>query len=301
MGHPSPSGASGRQGHSNGLGRTLPSSAGATETRRQRPRGDRIFPREHRNSFSGTGVGEPTESLSPPSPVHSSPLGKLRKVGSMKIGIIGAGNIGGNLTRRLTALGHEVAVANSRGPQTLTALAEETGATPVPASEAARGAQVVVVTVPLKAVPDLPAGFLDGAAEGAAVIDTGNYYPQQRDGRIAAIEDGLPESRWTEQQIGHPVIKAFNGTYAQDLLDRGRPQGSQGRQALPVAGDDPTAKQAVRDLIDELGFDTVDSGGLDESWRQQPGTPVYGSQGDVDAIVKALAEASRERTAEWRA
>ncbi|NEE53394.1 NAD(P)-binding domain-containing protein, partial [Streptomyces sp. SID8455] len=169
----------------------------------------------------------------------------------MKIGIIGAGNIGGNLTRRLTALGHEVSVANSRGPETLTALAEETGATPVAASEAARDARIVVVTVPLKAVPDLPSGLLDGAADGVAVIDTGNYYPQQRDGRIAAIEDGLTESRWTEQQIGHPVIKAFNGTYAQDILDRGRPQGSPGRQALPVAGDDAAAKQAVRDLIDE--------------------------------------------------
>ncbi|MDQ0988626.1 putative dinucleotide-binding enzyme [Streptomyces sp. V2I9] len=232
---------------------------------------------------------------------HSpSPLDELRKVGSMKIGIIGAGNIGGNLTRRLTALGHEVAVANSRGPHTLTALAEETGATPVAASDAAKGAQVVVVTVPLKAVPDLPDGFLDGAAKGVAVIDTGNYYPQ-RDGRIDEIEGGLPESRWTERQIGHPVIKAFNGTYAQDILDRGRPQGAVGRQALPVAGDDPSAKQTVRDLIDALGFDTVDSGGLDDSWRQQPGTPVYGSRGDVDAIVKELAEASPERTAEWRA
>lgn len=219
----------------------------------------------------------------------------------MKIGIIGAGNIGGNLTRRLTALGHDVSVANSRGPETLAALAAETGAHPVSATEAARGAEVVVVTVPLKAVPALPKGILDGAAPGAAVIDTGNYYPQQRDGRIEAIEDGLPESRWTEQQIGRPVIKAFNGTYAQDILDRGRPQGSPGRQALPVAGDDQAAKQTVRDLIDELGFDTVDAGGLDESWRQQPGTPVYGSQGDVDAIVKALAEASPERTAEWRA
>ncbi|MDJ1640366.1 NADPH-dependent F420 reductase [Streptomyces pakalii] len=218
----------------------------------------------------------------------------------MKIGIIGAGNIGGNLTRRLTALGHEVSVANSRGPQTLTALAEETGAQPVTASEAAKGAQVVVVTVPLKAVPDLPTGFLDGAAEGVAVIDTGNYYPQ-RDGRIAAIEDGLAESRWTEQQIGHPVIKAFNGTYAQDILDRARPQGAADRLVLPVAGDDPTAKQAVRDLIDELGFDTVDGGGLDDSWRQQPGTPVYGNRGGVDAITKGLAEASPERTAEFRA
>ncbi|MEV0917504.1 NAD(P)-binding domain-containing protein [Streptomyces sp. NPDC049967] len=223
------------------------------------------------------------------------------EVGPMKIGIIGAGNIGGNLTRRLTALGHEVSVANSRGPETLADLAEETGATAVTAAEAARDAQVVVVTIPLKAVPALPAGFLDAAAEGAAVIDTGNYYPQQRDGRIAAIEDGLPESRWTETQIGHPVIKAFNGTYAQDIITRGLPAGTAGRLALPVAGDDAAAKATVRELIDELGFDTVDAGGLDTSWRQQPGTPVYGNQGDVAAIEKALAAASPERTAEWRA
>lgn len=219
----------------------------------------------------------------------------------MKIGIIGAGNIGGNLTRRLTALGHDVSVANSRGPQTLTALAEETGARAVTAAEAANGAEIVVVTVPLKAVPALPAGFLDGAAEGVVVIDTGNYYPRERDGRIAEIEDGLPESRWTQDRIGHPVVKAFNGTYAQDILSQGRPAGSAGRQALPVAGDDAAAKRKVRDLIDELGFDTVDAGGLDESWRQQPGTPVYGNQGDVAAIEKALASASPERTAEWRA
>lgn len=132
------------------------------------------------------------------------------------------------------------------------------------------------------------------------VIDTGNYYPQ-RDGRIAAIEDGLPESRWTEGQIGHPVIKAFNDTYAQDILDQGRPKGSPGRQAMPVAGDDADAKQAVRDLIDEMGFDTVDAGGLDESWRQQPGTPVYGSRSDADSVTRALEAASPERTAEYRA
>lgn len=145
----------------------------------------------------------------------------------MKIGIIGAGNIGGNLTRRLTALGHDVSVANSRGPETLAALVEETGATPAKVEDAARGAEVVVVTVPLKAVPNLPSGLLDEAADGAVVIDTGNYYPQQRDGRIAAIEDdGLTESRWTAQQIGHTVIKAFNGTYAQDILDRPRPEGA---------------------------------------------------------------------------
>jgi predicted dinucleotide-binding enzyme len=219
----------------------------------------------------------------------------------MKIGIIGAGHIGGNLTRRLTALGHDVSVANSRGPHTLTALAEETGARPVPVEEAARGAEVVVVTIPLKAVPDLPSGLFAEAAEGVAVIDTGNYYPQQRDGRIAGIEDdGLTESRWTERHLGHPVIKAFNGTYAQDILDRHRPAGDPDRIALPVAGDDEAAKAKVRALIDELGFDTVDAGGLDDSWRQQPGTPVYGLRAGQEAVTKALAEASPERGADFR-
>ncbi|WP_443064709.1 NADPH-dependent F420 reductase [Streptomyces sp. NBC_00588] len=239
--------------------------------------------------------------------VHASrghPSRKVRheaKGPVMKIGIIGAGNIGGNLTRRLTALGHDVSVANSRGPHTLTALAEETGATPVTVEEAARGAEVVVVTIPLKALPDLPSGLLDGAADGVAVIDTGNYYPQ-RDGRIAAIEDeGLTESRYAERLIGHPVIKAFNETYAQDILDLPRPAGATDRMALPVAGDDAAAKRKVRDLIDELGFDTVDTGGLDDSWRQQPGTPVYGMRENVDTVTKALAEASPERPAEFRA
>jgi predicted dinucleotide-binding enzyme len=219
----------------------------------------------------------------------------------MKIGIIGAGNIGGNLTRRLTALGHDVFVANSRGPETLTALAEETGATPVRAEEAARNAEVVVVTVPLKVVPGLPAGLLDGAAENVAVIDTGNYYPRERDGRIAAIEDeGLTESAWTAQHIGHTVIKAFNGTYAQDILDRHRPAGDPDRMALPVAGDDEAAKRVVQDLIDQLGFDTVDAGTLADSWRQQPGTPVYGLREAVIGVTKALAEASPERPADFR-
>ena len=220
----------------------------------------------------------------------------------MKIGIIGAGNIGGNLTRRLAALGHDVSVANSRGPQTLTELAEETGATPVTVGEAARGAEVVVVTIPVKAVPDLPSGILDGAAEGVAVIDTNNYYPQQRDGRIAEIEDeGITESRWTERRTGHPVIKAFNGTYAQDILDRPLAAGDPGRVALPVAGDDEAAKAKVRALIDELGFDTVDAGGIDDSWRQQPDSPVYGLRAGVAEVTKALAEASPERPATFRA
>jgi predicted dinucleotide-binding enzyme len=219
----------------------------------------------------------------------------------MKIGIIGAGNIGGNLTRRFAALGHQVSVANSRDPATLAGLAAETGATAILAAEAAVGADVVVVTIPLKVVPDLPDNLLDGAAGDVVVIDTNNYYPQQRDGRIAEIEDGMTESRWVEQQLGVSVVKAFNGIYAEHLLNRGLPPGTDGRIALPVAGDDAAAKAVVMGLVDALGFDPVDAGGLDDSWRQQPGTPVYGSDFDADGVRRALAEATPERGADWRA
>jgi predicted dinucleotide-binding enzyme len=219
----------------------------------------------------------------------------------MKIGIIGAGNIGGNLTRRLTALGHEVSVANSRGPETLAPLAQETGAKVVPVTEAVRDKDLVIVTIPEKNIPHLPADLFEGLAADVVVIDTGNYYPQQRDGRIEDIEKGITESRWVEQQLGRPVIKAFNNIYARHLLERGQPAGTPGRIALPVAGDDAKAKSFVLRLVDELGFDGVDAGGLDESWRQQPGTPVYGTDLDADGVRRALSEANRERGPEWRA
>jgi predicted dinucleotide-binding enzyme len=219
----------------------------------------------------------------------------------MKIGIIGAGQIGGTLTRRLTALGHEVFVANSRGPQTLASLAAETGAKAVSVHEAVRGVDVIVVTIPLKNVPNLSPGLFADVPEYVPVIDTCNYYPRQRDGRIEAIEAGLPESRWVEQQIGHKVVKAFNNIYARHLMDLGKPAGTPGRIALPVAGDDAAAKAVVLKLVDELGFDGVDAGGLDESWRQQPGTPVYTKDFDADGVRRALSEARKERTPEWRA
>jgi 8-hydroxy-5-deazaflavin:NADPH oxidoreductase len=219
----------------------------------------------------------------------------------MKIGIIGAGNIGGTLVRRLTALGHKVYVANSRGPQSLASLATETGATAVTIPDAPRGADLVVVSIPEKNIPSLPASLFAGTPATTVVIDTGNYYPQQRDGRIDAIEAGTAESRWVEQQLGRPIVKAFNNIYAQHLMDLGKPAGTPGRTALPIAGDDDAAKGVVLRLIDELGFDGVDAGGLDESWRQQPGTPVYGTDLDAAGVRRALSQASRERGSEWRA
>jgi 8-hydroxy-5-deazaflavin:NADPH oxidoreductase len=219
----------------------------------------------------------------------------------MRIGIIGAGNIGGALTRRLTALGHEVSVANSRGPDSLSVLAAETGAKAVTVHEAARAGEIVVVTIPMKNIPSLPKDLFAGVPADVVVIETCNYYPQQRDGRITGIEGGLPESRWVESQLGRPVIKTFNNIYAKHLQDHGKPLGALGRIALPVAGDDPGAKAKVMALVDELGFDPVDVGGLDESWRQQPGTPVYAQDYDTEGVRKALAAASPERTAAWRA
>ncbi|MEJ2889289.1 NADPH-dependent F420 reductase [Actinomycetospora aeridis] len=219
----------------------------------------------------------------------------------MRIGIIGAGKIGGTLTRRLAALGHEVRVANSRAPETLAELAAETGATAVWASEAAVDADVVIVSIPQKNTPDLAAGIVTSAKPGAPVIETNNYYPQQRDGRIDALEDGTPESVWVSGHLGVPVYKAFNGINWKHLLDRGVARGEAGRIALPVAGAEGPAKETVLALIDELGFDPVDAGPLEESWRQQPGTPVYGADLDADGVRRALAEAPAERPEGFRA
>jgi 8-hydroxy-5-deazaflavin:NADPH oxidoreductase len=217
----------------------------------------------------------------------------------MKIGIIGAGRIGGTLTRRLTALGHDVSVANSRGPETLADLAAETGAHASTLADVAKDKEVVIVTIPEKAVAELPKGLFDAVDERTVVVDTGNYYPR-RDGRIAAIESGTTESRWVSQQLGRPVVKAFNTIYAQHLLERGRPAGERGRIALPIAADNPADTAVVSRLIDELGFDAVDGGGLDDSWRQQPGTPIYAADLDAESARRALAGASSERKPQFR-
>jgi predicted dinucleotide-binding enzyme len=206
----------------------------------------------------------------------------------MKIGIIGSGHIGGTLTRRLSTLGHDVTVTNSRGPQSLTDLAAETGATAGTLEEAVRDAELVVVAIPLKAVPALPAELFDGKV----VVDANNYYPQ-RDGDIAELLDrSLSSSRWTAEHLkGARLVKTFNNIQAAHLMDNGRPAGAGDRIALPVAGDDAQAKQIVMELVDSLGFDAVDAGTLDESWRQQPDTPVYGTDRDAEGVRKGLAEA----------
>jgi Predicted dinucleotide-binding enzymes len=219
----------------------------------------------------------------------------------MKIGIIGAGNIGGTLARRFRELGHDVKIANSRGPQTLAAIERETGAVAVTVAEAVSGVELVIVTVPEARIPDLPDDLFARVPEGLVVVDTGNYYPRERDGRIASIEEGTPESEWVAQQLGRPVVKAFNNIYAEHLGHAGKPATARDRIALPVAGDDPNAKATVLKLVGELGFDGVDAGTLADSWRQQPGTPVYGSDRDLEGVRQGLLDAPRQRAEAWRA
>jgi hypothetical protein len=207
--------------------------------------------------------------------------------------------IGGTLARRLTALGHEVVIANSRGPESLRELAAETGARAVTVAQAARGGEIVIVTIPQRAVPELPRDLFSGIPEDVVVVDTGNYYPT-RDGRIDAIEDGQVESAWVAEHLGRPVVKAFNNIASQSLLENGRPRGAPGRIALPVAGDPLGARQKVMRLVDELGFDPVDAGSLEDSWRQQPGTPCYAADLDAPRLEQALAAADRGRLPEYR-
>jgi 8-hydroxy-5-deazaflavin:NADPH oxidoreductase len=209
----------------------------------------------------------------------------------MKIGVIGTGNIGGTLARKLSAAGHDVRVANSRGPEGVRALANEIGATAVDTRRAVKGVELIVMSIPFPAVAELPKDLFDTVPQDVPVIDTGNYYPGLRDPQIPEIDAGMPHSIWVSKQLAHPVIKAFNNILAYSLAERGRPGGSPGRLAIAVAGDDVRSKQIVMDVVNETGFDPVDAGSLDESWRQQPGTPAYCCDYDAATMRKALAAA----------
>jgi predicted dinucleotide-binding enzyme len=206
-----------------------------------------------------------------------------------RIGLIGAGNIGGTLARHFTKVGHQVAVSNSRGPETLADFVKELGenahaATP---EDAAEFGDVVVVSIPLKNYQQVPTQRLGGKP----VIDTNNYYPQ-RDGHIKELDDDATTSSELLQRHlpkAH-VVKAFNQIYAQHLRDNGKPAGTPGREAIPIAGDDADAKKKVAELIDEIGFDAVDAGLLSSGRLFQPGTSLYGTSPSAEKIRQIVAE-----------
>lgn len=216
----------------------------------------------------------------------------------MKIGIIGAGNIGATLARKLAAGGHEVKLANSKGPQSIQSLANEIGVNAVTKEEAVSGVDVVILSIPFASYPDLKQ-TLSNVPETTVVIDTSNYYPG-RDGAIKEVDDGKPESVWVSEQIGHPVVKAWNALLAATLADKGQPAGSSSRIAIPVAGGDTGAETIAQDLVEDTGFIALASGPLEDSWRQQPGTPAYCTELTLPELKLALNAADKSRAPQNR-
>lgn len=210
----------------------------------------------------------------------------------MNIGIIGAGPIGVTLAKKFSNAGHKVKIANSRGPETLASIALEIGAMAVTSSYAVKDVDVVVVSIPMKGIDTLPKRLFDEVRNDVVIIDTTNYYPE-RDGRIRELDQGEIESRYVSDRIGRPVIKGFNNVLSQVIASEGKPTGSADRIALPVAGDDEKAKDVALALVDIAGFDAIDAGTLDTSWRQQPGTPVYCTDYDVEGVRAALVRADK--------
>jgi predicted dinucleotide-binding enzyme len=212
----------------------------------------------------------------------------------MKIGILGAGTIGSTLTQRLSSAGHQVKVANSRGPQTIPAEILTTGAQAVHAGEAVVDLDVLITSIPLVRMPSL-APLLADLPAGAVVIDTSNYYPL-RDGHIQALDDLQVESLWVTEQIGRPVVKAWNAITSGSFATRSKPAGDPDRIAIPVAADSDSDRELARTLVDATGFDGFDAGTLTDSWRQQPGAPCYCTDLTSKQMPGALAAADRTRS-----
>jgi 8-hydroxy-5-deazaflavin:NADPH oxidoreductase len=210
----------------------------------------------------------------------------------MNIGVIGPGEIGSVIVGKLRDAGHSVKMANSKGPESLRELAAKTGAIPVSTEQVVQNVDILFIVLPNNAIPKLPKGLLNKAKKETIVIDVGNYYPF-RDDRIDEIDNGLTDSAWVAKQIGRPVIKVLNSIISNALAEAGRPAGSRDRVALPISGDDPKAKEIVAQLLDQFGFDSVDAGTIAESWRQQPGSPVYCTNPTKEELQKWLKSVDR--------
>ena len=190
----------------------------------------------------------------------------------MNIGVIGSGNIGATAARLFAAAGHQVAISNSRGPETLEDLVEEIGpgVRAATVEEAAGFGEVVMEAIPFGRYESLPAERL----AGKVFITASNYYPA-RDGEVEHGE--LASAEVIQQHLpGARVVKAFNTIYFVRLGENGRPGAPvEEREAIFVSGDDEEAKGVVSGLIEDIGFAPVDAGTLAESRRQEPGSPVY--------------------------
>ena len=211
----------------------------------------------------------------------------------MKIGILGTGNIGKTLVVRLSQAGHEVKVANSRGPETIDKELLSSGALAVTTENALTDVEVVILSIPLNRIRDI-ASLVAGLPAETVVIDTSNYYPF-RDEKIDAIEQGQVESMWVAEQLGRPIVKAWNAIGSGSLARKSKPAGASDRIAIPVAADRDHDRKVAMSLVNDTGLDAFDAGSLADSWRQQPGAPVYCTDLSYAEIGAALDAAQRDR------
>ena len=211
----------------------------------------------------------------------------------MKIGFIGAGEMGGTLIRQYSRTGHSVKMANSSGPEKLKSLALETGASAVTLAEVVTDVDIIVITIPLIGILKLPQHLFKNTSTKTTITETSNYYPI-RDGIIEDIEGGMPESVWVSNQLQRPVIKAYNNILYRSLVNSGLPKGSASRLALPISGNDKQSKDLVSILVNDSGFDSLDYGSLQDSWRQQPGSPAYCTDLTLTQLKKSIEKARRE-------
>ncbi|AEB28901.1 NADP oxidoreductase coenzyme F420-dependent [Carnobacterium sp. 17-4] len=209
----------------------------------------------------------------------------------MKIGIIGAGPIGTNIAKKLVNNGHDVKIADTRGLDNMAG--KEISGTHVTVEDVIKNIDILIISLPSHVMPNIRT-IIDQVDKDVIVVDTSNYYPF-RDSKIEDIENGMVESLWVSKQLGRPVIKAISNQLAHTLENKGTTEGTSGRIAMTVSGDDQLQKQLVMGLVNDLGFDSVDSGPLSESWRQQPGTPAYCTELTKDELIDALKKANKEK------
>jgi predicted dinucleotide-binding enzyme len=217
----------------------------------------------------------------------------------MKIGVIGTGAIGGTIAKKMVLAGHEVKVYNTGEYDSLKSRAQELGASPSTIKAIVKNVDVVIVSIPTKAIPELPKELFADVPDNVIVVDTSNYYPF-RDGEIEELKNGKVESIWVAETLGRSVVKAFNNLLAHSLEYGSKSEGAERRIAMAVSGDDDKAKKIISDLINEAGFDAVDAGSLSESWRHQPGTPAYCTELNAEELKQALTDGVKENASRLR-
>jgi predicted dinucleotide-binding enzyme len=217
----------------------------------------------------------------------------------MKIGIIGTGQIGSALVRQYTKAGREVKMTNASGIEKLKGLEGETGAKAVSLKEVVQDIDVLVVSIPFCQIPNLAEALGQSISDDTIIIDTTNYYPT-RDGRIIEVENGMLESDWVSNQLSRSVVKVYNSILAGSLVQAGLPKGSINRIALPVSGNDGQAKKIAMTLLNDSGFDALDIGDLANSWKQQPGSPVYCTDLNLSELKLNINKTQRSTLSERR-